>query len=1405
MQNSFAKSARVALGFMLLGFAGVGEVGCGSSNHPATDARDAGKESAATGTAGDGGTDATGKAGDGGTDATGKAGDGGAGTTGTAGTDGGAGATGTAGADASGTAGTDGGAGATGTAGADASGTAGTDGGAAGSDAAAGSDGGSSDADAASDGACQNACTLGAKRCGGNGGIQTCVAGTGACTVWGTEAACGTHSACSATSGTPVCACNATSCTVVGDFCSSGTQKTTCAQDNNGCFFATGAAVACGTRQSCTGVAGSATCTCNTDPSCGSATAKLCATSTTISTCGADTDGCFFVQSTAACPSHESCTGSNPNAACGCDAPPADCAGAQGSFCATSTSVSTCLVDGNSCIYVDHTSSCGAHQTCTGGAGVGACTCVAAPGCTVVGDTCSGSSSLHCAKDTDNCIFNQATTACGQRQTCNGNTGLCECNASTCGTPGTFCDSNSQLATCAQDANSCFFVSGTPTVCTSNETCTGSPGSASCSCNAAPGACTTGHAGTFCSTGTEVTTCVADAHGCVTSAGPTACGARQSCGGAAGSAACSCNPGPAGCTAPGTFCSSTGTQSLCQQDSDHCFFVDAATGTTACPTDETCKTAGIGQTCTCDNTCTAGQVGTYCLDALHQQSCTNDGNTPACHIASNLVACVGVQTCQGADGVGACQCPGLGATAGTGCTTLGATVCQVNTVLTCINDTASGCHYWAQPNDCTASALVCGSKSGVAACQCAEHTGGDYFADPVAGSDAQVGVFPTGIDSPVECRYGTLGKALSFATAAGNRVLATGTTPVVFAAETFPLVVSPGVTLTTANGITFPSSYIIEFNSGATTGVSLGSASIFEGMTFLNSGGNAAASAVSITGTGVTIDTVTLNGTSGTTLSKGISVTGAGVGSINNATVVGFTTGLNVVTSSGPAVTLSNSHIDNNATGALVGTGTLSASATEINGGSGNGIVVGGALIGSGLTVTNMAGTGIVAGGAATLTLATADDVSHNGGGGISISGGTANLGDLKLHDNTGSGLTQSGGTVSFGVGGTTVVQANTTKGVTLTGGTLNVGSATITGNGSDGVNVSGGATLKSDTGAQYTNNGGDGILATSSSVTFLSVPGSPIVVSGNAFDGVSITGGNITASYLTLASNGAGAKGSGLKLSGAAAVSLGTLTNPGLSFTGNGINGVNVAGTTIGSAIDMRKAVISANVGDGISIDLNGGAGVVGATATLSGVTVSGNTGNGVQVLRAPLVNSGVALTMDQLTSTGNGGVGVYLHGTSGNVGANLTNSTVSLNGGFGVKIDNGGNAVSETLTGNLIFQNSGGGVAFQTANTVNGFSGNSVHGNTGDQILIAARQVGNANYKFSNASATICDGSRNQIYCYKNGGVGIRVTSAQTLTVDAADISWQVANPANTVDFVQSTSTIGVAPTCPFVGTCP
>jgi hypothetical protein len=798
-----------------------------------------------------------------------------------------------------------------------------------------------------------------------------------------------------------------------------------------------------------------------------------------------------------------------------------------------------------------------------------------------------------------------------------------------------------------------------------------------------------------------------------------------------------------------------------------------------------------------------------------QASCANDGNS--CHIQSNVITCVGVKTCRGADGVGACQCPAAGSTLGTGCSTLGATICQGNTVLTCLTDAPSGCLYWTQPNDCTASSYVCGTKSGVAACQCAEHSGGDYYADPVSGADTST-VFPTGINSPASCRFGTLHKALSVATSAGNRVIATSTSvPQIFNSETFPLVVPAGVTLTTSDSVPTPGNYFIGFNTGATAGVSLAASSTIEGFTILNENGNAAAAALVVTGTGATVDMVSLEGTNGTTLATGISVTGAGQGLLNAVTVQGFTTGVSVATTSGATVALNNSTISTNTTGVALTNGTLSTNTVTVNGGSGDGVSVKAAagaistLNATSLTVKNMGGMGVAqvsSGGVVSVTLTSAD-VGSNGGGGMLVTGGTGTLGAVTLHDSTGVGLTQSAGTVTLGSGGTTTVQGNTGKGVALSGGTMNVGAASIANNGGDGVAVTGGATLVSNAGAQYTSNGGNGISATSSTLQFNSTASAPISVANNTGDGILISGGSLTANYLTLSGNGTGTtKKSGLEIAGAAAINLGVASDAALSFTGNGLHGVHTNGTTAGSKIDMRKASLTSNGGDGMYVDLNGGTGATAATATLTSLTVTGNTSHGVEVVRAPLGTS-TALVIDGLTAKTNGGSGVYLNGpatTTGSIVATVKNSKLQQNTGYGVLIDQSvAGTTQENLQTNDISGNTAGGIDFHGSSTLNGFAANTIHNNGGDQILVEARQnpaVSNPPYVFSSAGA--CNASSNQVWCYSSGHVGIRVTGVLPAAITADDMTWANAVPSANTDYVTSGTLTKTSP-CTAVTTCP
>ncbi|HSD22192.1 MAG TPA: right-handed parallel beta-helix repeat-containing protein [Anaeromyxobacter sp.] len=100
--------------------------------------------------------------------------------------------------------------------------------------------------------------------------------------------------------------------------------------------------------------------------------------------------------------------------------------------------------------------------------------------------------------------------------------------------------------------------------------------------------------------------------------------------------------------------------------------------------------------------------------------------------------------------------------------------------------------------------LLCGEQSGALGCKCPPNDGPEFAADP-AGSRIEDAPYPTGVMSPVACRFGRLGDALDAAAAyatshadTGAVTRAYGDAPVFGVAETgeaFPLHVAAGVTL----------------------------------------------------------------------------------------------------------------------------------------------------------------------------------------------------------------------------------------------------------------------------------------------------------------------------------------------------------------------------------------------------------------------------------------------------------------------------------------------------------------------------------------------------------------------------------------------------------------------------------
>jgi len=152
-------------------------------------------------------------------------------------------------------------------------------------------------------------------------------------------------------------------CTPGATECASGTEVQACTASGQW-----GTTTTCGTRQRCTGSAGSAACVCNTDPVCTSAS-NVCASGSTVANCVQDDSGCFYEASTATC-SDQTCVSGACTGVCApgqtrCDGQTPQACGTNGQWgSGTTCDASTTCVSG----------------TCTGVCGPGQSTCVPANG-----------------------------------------------------------------------------------------------------------------------------------------------------------------------------------------------------------------------------------------------------------------------------------------------------------------------------------------------------------------------------------------------------------------------------------------------------------------------------------------------------------------------------------------------------------------------------------------------------------------------------------------------------------------------------------------------------------------------------------------------------------------------------------------------------------------------------------------------------------------------------------------------------------------------------------------------------------------------------------------------------------------------------------------------------------------
>jgi hypothetical protein len=185
-------------------------------------------------------------------------------------------------------------------------------------------------------GACQGVCAPGATMCT-TGGIETCDMTGG----WGTAVPCGANQTCTG-GGTVAASClckTLTGCTTSGPFCEGTTTLAQCAQDGQGCWYASTTSPC--TNGACFGSGSTTTCCTN---AC-TAGATQCG-GLGLQKCAAQANGCTAWDLGTACGANAACTVTGTTASCSCNAGFASCS----SGCVdTSKDIANCGTCGKAC------------------------------------------------------------------------------------------------------------------------------------------------------------------------------------------------------------------------------------------------------------------------------------------------------------------------------------------------------------------------------------------------------------------------------------------------------------------------------------------------------------------------------------------------------------------------------------------------------------------------------------------------------------------------------------------------------------------------------------------------------------------------------------------------------------------------------------------------------------------------------------------------------------------------------------------------------------------------------------------------------------------------------------------------------------------------------------------------
>lgn len=242
---------------------------------------------------------------------------------------------------------------------------------------------------------------------------------------------------------------------------------------------------------------------------------------------------------------------------------------------------------------------------------------------------------------------------------------------------------------------------------------------------------------------------------------------------------------------------------------------------------------------------------------------------------------------------------------------------------------------------------------------CPANASADLYVDPVV--DRARRLVPTGVSSPAECAFASIGDAIDSAEArglgAGARIILTGATatePAVFGQETFPLAIPVDITVTTTDDPELggagldPRRYVVKFTGRAAYAADLEGGRL-AGVTFKNER-TRRATIMLICDAGTTeLEAVTLDGagTAGGAVAKGLQLWPGCDLDASDLRVRGFA-GNGVIVEEGADLTLTStfrtpvnrSHVHNNGGDGLTVRGVVDVSDTQFAFNGDDGILV---------------------------------------------------------------------------------------------------------------------------------------------------------------------------------------------------------------------------------------------------------------------------------------------------------------------------------------------------------------------------------------------------------------------------------------------------------------------------------